>query len=403
MTVQGLVEQCLDRRQFFLGLASEYGSPLYIIEQQSLLSATDRFLNTFRQFFHDFSLYYPVKANSHPDVVKSMITAGLGIEVSSGLELAEAVAAGAKKILFNGPGKTYAELEFAIAHAEKVTVIMDSFGELERLSSKASEKNRPIRTGIRLAVAGEGEGWSKFGIPPERLSEFSEQASACSHINLQGIQFHSSWNMEPTAQVEMLERIGAALPKLRPDILANLRFIDIGGGFWPEWGEWLPAHGAGQAPFHTTEPAAPLQSFAEAIAEAFNRHIFPHLKCSIFAEPGRWLCSGAASILLTVQDIKGNGMAITDGGTNMVGWEQFEHEYFPVINLTRPDIQERPCKLLGSLCTPRDLWGRSFFGSELHTGDLLLIPYQGAYTYSIRQQFIKPLPKTVFVPAEAEI
>lgn len=402
ITIPILVEQCLERRQFFFGLAGEHGSPLYIIEQQSLLSRTETFLNTFRHFFSDFGLYYAVKANSHPAVVKAMITAGAGIEVSSGQELDEAVAAGAQKILFNGPGKTDAELKRALAHAEKVIVILDSFGELARLSALAAAKRCPIRTGVRLTVAGEGGSWSRFGIPPDRLSEFAEQAAACSHISLQGLQFHSSWNMDPTAQVAMLERIGAALTTVGPEIRDNFRFVDIGGGFWPEWGEWLPVDEAEQAPFYTTRPAAALQGFAEAIAEACNRHIFPHLKCRIICEPGRWLCAEAASILLTVQDCKADGVAVTDGGTNLVGWEQFETNYFPIINLTHPDTVERPCLLTGSLCTPRDLWGRSFFGTELCCGDLLLIPFQGAYTYSLRQQFIKPLPKTVFVTAATE-
>lgn len=402
LTVSELVVDCIKRRTFFLERAGEHGSPLYIIEQQSLLTRTEEFWQTFRPFFPDFDLYYSVKTNSHPDIVKTMLSAGAGIEVASGQELDEALAAGASEILFNGPGKTDAELELALAHADKVTVIMDSFGELERLSILAAQQHRTIRTGVRLAVVGEGGNWDKFGIAPESLADFTEQAAASPHIDLQGLHFHSSWNMAPTAQVAMLERIGAVLPTCQPEIIANLRFIDIGGGFWPEWGEWLPAQGAVHAPFHTTEPAAPLQRFAEAIAEACNRHIFPHLRCSIYAEPGRWICSGAASILLTVQDVKGDGVAITDGGTNMVGWEQFESEYFPIINLTHPEIVERPYNILGSLCTPRDLWGRSFFGSELRTGDLLLIPYQGAYTYSLRQQFIKQLPKTVFVPVVSE-
>lgn len=403
ITVPELVERCLERRPFFLDLAGRHGSPLYIIEQQSLLDRAGEFLATFRPLLPDIRLFYPVKANSHPDVIQTMIGAGLGIEVSSGQELADALAAGAREILFNGPGKTDAEQDLALAHAGQVTVIMDSFNELERLSARAAATDCPVRAGIRLAVADEVNGWSRFGIPLDRLPAFAEQAFGCSHISLQGLHFHTSWNMSPTAQVAMLERIGAVLPTLRTDILANLTFIDIGGGFWPEWGEWLPMAETerrdGQGPFHTTAPAAPLQCFAEAIAAACRQHIFPHLRCSIYAEPGRRLCAEAASILLMVQDCKDNGVSITDGGANMVGWEQFETCYFPIINLTRPDTVERPCLLTGSLCAPRDLWGRSYFGSELRCGDLLLIPFQGAYTYSLRQQFIKPLPKTVFVPA----
>jgi len=49
--------------------------------------------------------------------------------------------------------------------------------------------------------------------------------------------------------------------------------------------------------------------------------------------------------------------------------------------------------VLGSLCTPHDLWGYSYWGSGIEPGDVLLIPCQGAYTYSLRQEFIKPLPE----------
>ena len=95
---------------------------------------------------------------------------------------------------------------------------------------------------------------------------------------------------------------------------------------------------------------------------------------------------------MTVVDVKGGDLAITDAGTNAVGWERFEHDYFPVINLSRPALDERPCLVLGSLCTPHDVWGDGCHGASLEPGDVLLIPDQGAYTYSLRQDFIKPLP-----------
>jgi len=39
--------------------------------------------------------------------------------------------------------------------------------------------------------------------------------------------------------------------------------------------------------------------------------------------------------------------------------------------------------------------GYSYFGKDIDVGDVLLVPNQGAYTYSLRQEFIKPLPKAV--------
>jgi len=93
---------------------------------------------------------------------------------------------------------------------------------------------------------------------------------------------------------------------------------------------------------------------------------------------------------------------ITDAGTNAVGWERFENDYFSVINLTHPGSHEQNCHILGSLCTPHDVWGYSYHGTKICAGDLLLIPDQGAYTCSLRQNFIKPLPQSVYNSPEAD-
>jgi len=112
-------------------------------------------------------------------------------------------------------------------------------------------------------------------------------------------------------------------------------------------------------------------------------------------EPGRWLCHDAVHMLVKVVDKKAENIVITDGGTNMVGWDRFETDFFPVMNLTRPSTEEHECAVYGSLCTPHDIWGYSYFGEGIENGDMLLIPTQGAYTFSLRQEFIKSVPKFV--------
>jgi diaminopimelate decarboxylase len=100
-------------------------------------------------------------------------------------------------------------------------------------------------------------------------------------------------------------------------------------------------------------------------------------------------------ILVRVVDKKERDLVITDAGTNAIGWERFEIDYFPVLNLSREGLAENSCDILGSLCTPHDVWGYCYFGSDIDVGDLLMIPCQGAYTYSLGQNFIKPLPRVV--------
>ncbi|RJQ60969.1 MAG: decarboxylase [Desulfobacteraceae bacterium] len=419
-TVEEVVSAYLDRRNFFLALADRYGSPLYVIEEKTLLARAREFNEAFRANLPNMQAFFPVKANSHPKVLETMIKAGLGLEVSSGLELELAVAAGARSILFNGPAKSRDELRLALEHRERVIVIVDSENELTRLGPLAEEQETEIRIGVRLALATQGL-WRKFGVPIPELTRFIELARHYRRLSLIGLHFHTSWNMKPAAQVETIRQLGKALRGLGPESKRSFEFIDIGGGFWPHRGEWAPAspptysvHGAdassghpallprSEGPFHTTEAASSIEEFARQISDVLGDEVFPYVQCRIFAEPGRWICGDAAHILLTVLDRKGDEIAITDGGTNIVGWDQFEYEYFPLINLTRPELLERPFLVLGSLCTPHDLWGRSYFGRDIQCGDLLMIPMQGAYTYSMRQHFIKPLPATIFVFAEAE-
>jgi diaminopimelate decarboxylase len=188
----------------------------------------------------------------------------------------------------------------------------------------------------------------------------------------------------------------------------SIEFIDIGGGYWPCEGEWLQFAGTqegirqssdGKNHAHTRDhyriPSTPIETFARTLFTAIKTHLFPWVNCRICFEPGRWICHSAMHIFFTVIDKKDADLVITDAGTNAIGWERFEIDYFPILNLSRGGLVEKSCDILGSLCTPHDVWGYSYFGNDIDVGDLLMIPCQGAYTYSLGQNFIKPLPRVV--------
>jgi len=352
-------------------------------------------------------VYYALKSNSHPLIATTLINEGIGLDVSSGLELETALDYGAKSIVFSGPGKRQDELQLAVTHADSVTILLDSFGELERLEQVAAELDVKIRAGVRLTTDESGI-WRKFGIPLDRLEHFFKKAKMCRFISLCGLQFHLSWNLNPEPHAVFIAHLGAELRGLEPHHREKIKFLDIGGGFWPEQGEWLQPAATPRGMLQTAlseNPTGPLEhyrraassisDFAGHIAQALKKQLPSDMNCTIFTEPGRWLCNDAMHILLTVVDRKSSDVVITDGGTNAVGWERFETDYFPVINLSRPNLHEHECLVAGSLCTPHDIWGYSYFGDGIRKGDVLLVPNQGAYTYSLRQQFIKPLPNCV--------
>jgi diaminopimelate decarboxylase len=405
--VAAFVGSFLRRADTFVETVERHGSPLYVFEEKALLERAEQFATAFRETLGDIRIFYAVKSNNHPLLVDRLVRAGLGLDVSSGLELELALGCNCSDIIFSGPGKTDKELQLAARHSNNVTVMMDSFGELARLQKAAAEMKTQVRAGVRLTTDDRGL-WRKFGIPLSRLESFMQKAAGCSHVLLDGLQFHTSWNLDPGQQVDFIARLGQSLQNLAQNRRALLKFIDIGGGYWPPQGEWLQWAGTSKGRLHqallntsspSTEhyklPSSPITTFAMKIGAAIQRHVTPYVDCCFYAEPGRWLCNDAMHILLTVVDKKSEDLVITDGGTNIIGWERFETDYFPVINLSRPSKSERKCFILGSLCTPHDVWGYSYFGKDIEPGDLLLIPNQGAYTYSLRQEFIKPLAKVV--------
>ncbi|TAL17650.1 decarboxylase [bacterium] len=397
----------LARAEDYKRLAEGHGTPLIVFDEENLLRRAERFRSVFSARIENFRPHFAVKSNNHPFVSRGLASIGYGLDVSSGVELSMALETGCDSILFTGPGKTLPELALAVENHPRVTVLADSFGELERLSTAAKSAGKTVTIGVRLTNDTRGL-WRKFGIPSSRLGEFISLAEKLGNVEVRGIHFHTSWNMNPSAQVNFIGRVGNTLKKLGKARAGMLEFLDIGGGYWPERGEWLNAGGTergkllsaagidcsnGNGPFLI--PAAPVEEFAGAIGAALEEHVFPLARPQVYAEPGRWVCDDAMQVLLTVLDKKGGDLVIADGGTNIVGLDKFETDYCPVVNLSRPSRKTSKCLVTGSLCTPHDIWGFEVEGEPPEPGDLLLVTAVGAYTWSLRQEFIKPLAKVV--------
>lgn len=170
----------------------------------------------------------------------------------------------------------------------------------------------------------------------------------------------------------------------------------------PRWRSAVFQGSAASGRVHYKRPAASLETFASHLAGVLRKHILPHCVPEIWLEPGRWLSHPGMHLLMRVVDCKSHDLVITDAGTNAIGWERFESDYFPVINLSQPGLHEHACHVLGSLCTPYDVWDYGYWGAGIAPGDVLLIPAQEAYTYGLRQAFIKPIPRSVVLAAGSE-
>ena len=410
-----LVEQILERRDSYLAAARTFGTPQYLVEEARLQTQIQRFVAAFTSPDQAVRVHYALKANPARCVAQAIQQTNLNADASSGLELELALRCGFARIVLSGPAKTDEELNLALEHADRVTVHLDSFQELDRLEALAASRQQPIDAGIRLNIQSHGL-WTKFGIPLALLLEFVRQAAPKRYVQLRGVQFHLSWNRDAAGYTRTLAELGPVLAAHAP--ASGWQFVDIGGGYYPEDDEgvypWLTRRGrllsllglqpAEEPPpdwdlsylFH---PVQPIEAMAREILGAFKTHIAQPGPVDLWLEPGRYLVNPAVHLLLRVADVKGADIAITDGGTNLLGWERLETEHCPLINLSHPAPTQKSCRIYGSLCTPHDLWGYTCYGHTLQAGDILLLPAQGSYVQTLAQRFIKPICQTVFMDA----
>ena len=403
-----VVTASLQHRQRILALTKKCQTPFYLFDHAAAERSIKAFKSVFTSAIPGLEIFYAVKSNPHQYLLQLAVKHRLGLDVSSGRELQLAVKSGAKKIVFSGPAKTTAELAMAIKYRRQLVIHLDSFTELRRLAALLQQRNQTVRAGIRVYTKYH-DTWNKFGIPLPELARFFALAKRYPRVELQGLQCHMSWVKGPATYQKMLQAIATAVGSLSAADRRRIKFVDFGGGFEPyrlegycPWtlpqGEIIkPAAEALGRPVPFTDKyylseSVPLEAYARGIAPAIKKYLRPLVECVYYCEPGRAISSQSMHLILQVMDVKNPKLVILDGGTNMVGYEVFEFFYYPVINLTHPAKREISCHLYGSLCTPYDLFGFYWYASKMQAGDIIMIPNQGAYTYTLAQNFIKPIP-----------
>ncbi len=409
----GLVHIVIDqlkKRTSMLAVTKKHNTPFYLYDRRSLIHDIREFQTTMSSSIPNFSPYYAFKINPYPKLIRETIKAGYGLDVASGWELSQSLHLGCTDIVYYSPGKTDEEIELAVNNNKKVRIHVDSFQELERIGRITKKRNKLVRIGVRLHLSAMPQ-WAKFGIGIANLATFWRTAKKYPWIRIEGIHFHASRNKNATPYQNSIKELAAYLSThFTKSERKEIKYIDIGGGFEAfETEGYYPYEFSRDASEHSdssyddvkrrfssnfkVRDAIPLTAYAQNIGNAIRTYLAPLVLAQYFAEPGRIICNNAMHIVLTVVDIKDNGVCIVDGGINMVGWQRYMYEYFPVINLTRPSHTSIPMTLYGKLCTTRDLWGYSCFAQDIQIGDKILIPNQGALTYAIAQNWIMQIPE----------
>jgi diaminopimelate decarboxylase len=362
-------------------------TPVFLFEKRILIQKGKEYLSAIKKQKAKVKPFYAIKSNDYLGVLKTLVGLGFGLDASSGRELRLAKKTNANDVIFTGPSKTEEDIFFGLKNFRNFIINVDSFEELEKI--KKINLKKQIHIGVRINTKLQGP-WKRFGIPLNSLKKFSLEVKKEKNIKLIGIQFHNSWNQSSRIYIQTLRILKNYLLKnFLASEIKDLEFIDIGGGLYSNKIEkYLKAKDAIQS--------QDINLFFKDINNFYQKNLkedFPDLV--IFTEPGRWLSTHCFHILLKVSDIKDKKSIILDGGTDNFVFSTEKKYYYPVLNLSHPSNKEKKVILCGSLCSVYDSWGYSIFASKIKIGDIILIPFQGAYTYSLASDFIEPLANVI--------
>lgn len=328
------------------------------------------------------SLHYAMKANPMPAVVGHMASLVDGIDVASAGELAVALDAGMSpsEISFAGPGKRPEELDSAVASG--ITVNLESFTELDRITSSAERLSQQAHVAVRVNPDFElkssgmkmGGGPKVFGVDAERVPEMLKLIGERG-LHFRGLHIYTgSQNLRAESITEAHDQIFDLACRLADDAPARLEMLNIGGGF-----------GIPYFPGDTPLPVAPIASALERHLEIAQQRLG---ETEIVMELGRYLVGEAGIYVARVIDRKisrGHAFLVTDGGLHhhlaaSGNFGQVIRKNYPAVIGNRLNGEPREtATITGPLCTPLDVLASKIEVARAAPGDLVVLFQSGAY------------------------
>ncbi len=429
-----------------LQLVRDYGSPLFVFSESRIRTNIQRLKDGAAAVDHPIRFFYASKANSNMAILKTVLEAGIDVEVNSGGELYKALQVGFRpqQIIFNGTSKSGAELDESV-RAGIYALNVDSIYEIglveESVKRVAAERGGPIvpaRIALRLVPEIGTRSHlglqtalltSKFGISSsEVLDAFRRGLQNPDLITVCGIHIHvgsQTPDVEPFAQA--FRNMWEHLVTIHRETGHTLEHINLGGGIPVNYlrdrshADRLPEHeremlGAELEP--ATVLAEALQVARKSAREAGAEQLLDHL--TILLEPGRSVIADAGLVLTTVLNMKrrpetGDVWLLTDAGYNLMLSMNNYKWYYHLVSASRAgEPHNRDYKVAGPLCDSGDVYfdiercGRlpDYRGLpvDVQPGEVLGLLNSGAY--SLAQMFPyngRPLPAAVLIRKDGSV
>ena len=396
-------------------LAQEYGTPLFVLDEEDFRSRC----RDFQQAFGAGSrVFYAAKAFCSRGVLRWVAEEGLGVDVCTDGELDVALQAGVDPamITLHGSNKFTSELERAIG-AGVGHIVVDSFEEIARLahligemaepasarSAPAGASQRPqilvrVTSGVEahthefVATAHDDQKFG-FSLSSGAADEAVRRVLAAPGLDLAGLHSHIGSQIYDTAGFEVAaHRVLELAARIAAGHGVQMAELNLGGGFGI-------AYVAGDDPADIKIVAQNLHEIVRAQCAAAGLAV-PRLT----VEPGRAI-AGPGTVTLyevgTVKDVDGLRTYVSvDGGmSDNIRTALYGAEYTCVLASRESAAPPMLSRLVGRHCESGDIVVRdAYLPADLVPGDLVAVAATGAYCRTMASNYNHvPRPPVVAV------
>jgi len=385
-------------------LAREFGTPLFIYDEQSLRDQCRAYHAAFGARTDRYEIVYASKAFSCRAMCELVAQEGLSLDVATGGELAAARAAAfpPERIYFHGNNKSVAEIESGL-DAGIGHFVVDSFEEIGRLEAAAAARGRRqqvlvrVTPGVRptthdFVQTGQQDSKFGFGLADGRAEEAVRRLRDAAHLELVGVHAHiGSQIFALDSYRREVEVLFIALDDWRRDVGFECRIFNMGGGLGIR--------------YTSADMPSSIEELAEvgvsAVREGAERHGM--MMPTLFVEPGRSIAGKAAVTAYTVGTVKvipgvRTYVAVDGGMSDNLRPMLYDSRYEAMLASKAEVPASEVVTIAGKHCESGDVLVRDVHIAPPEPGDILVTPGTGAYGYAMANNYnAQPRPAVVMV------
>ena len=372
-------------------LAEKFGTPLYVIDENTLRTICREFKEAFKNYPH-VNMMYASKALCTSAVTKIIDSEGFGFDTVSAGEIYTCYKSGVdmSKVLFNGNNKDYDEIKPALdLGIGRFSV--DNFLELALLNEITKSENKTADILLRITPGIEchtheyiqtGHLDSKFGFDLSQIDEAVELIiNEYTNLKLHGLHAHiGSQIFETKVFEDEIDILVSEIARINNKFNLNLNEINIGGGLAVKYTD-------DDTPPSVFDIAKVITASLDKSASKYNIE-----KPILFLEPGRSIISTSGVTLYTVGSTKqvpnGRKYVAVDGGmADNPRPSLYDAKYFAQkANKSETDEKE-VVTLAGKYCESGDILIKDIEISKPEAGDIICVFNTGAYNYSMASNY----------------